>query len=56
MVIAGVQCLNDSNLRPVVQIGDPQLKRVSSTIHHGVEIDDRLSWRNHIEKYPQVLQ
>ena len=50
MMIASMQPLTNPNLRTVVQIGDSQLKRVSSSKYLGIEIDDRLSWCNHVEK------
>ena len=50
MMFAGSHHLTDPNLRPTLYAGGSQLKPVSCTQHLGVEIGNRLSWSNHIDK------
>ena len=50
MVITNAQKHKSLGSTPVVKIGDTQLKNVSNTKYLGIEIDDKLSWCNHIDK------
>ena len=55
MIIGCCHKLNKINIDPIIEIGEDYINRVKTTKSHGMVIEDKLKWGDHIENRKQPL-